>query len=37
MAAAFSVLADRLCGLVALVVFMAASLTMNHKQFLEGK
>ena len=36
MASAFSVLADRLCGLVALVVFMAAALAWNQETFLSG-
>lgn len=35
--AAFSVLADRLCGLAALVAFMAASLAWNHASFLSGQ
>lgn len=37
MASAFSVLADRLCGLVALVVFMAAALAWNQETFLSGE
>jgi hypothetical protein len=37
MASAFSVLADRLCGLVALVVFMAAALAWNRETFLSGE
>ena len=37
MASAFSVLADRLCGLVALVGFMTASLAWNHDIFLSGE
>ncbi|MFM8765392.1 MAG: lysylphosphatidylglycerol synthase transmembrane domain-containing protein [Spartobacteria bacterium] len=37
MASAFSVLADRLCGLAALVVFMAATLAWNHEVFLAGE
>jgi uncharacterized protein (TIRG00374 family) len=37
MASAFSVLADRLCGLVALVLFMAATLAWNHQSFLAGE
>lgn len=37
MAAAFSVLADRLCGLAALVLFMAATLAWNHHSFLSGE
>ena len=36
-ASAFSVLADRLCGLAALVVFMAASLAWNHNTLLSGE
>jgi uncharacterized membrane protein YbhN (UPF0104 family) len=35
--AAFSVLADRLCGLVALVIFMGVSLAWNHTTFLSGQ
>lgn len=34
---AFTVLADRLCGLVALVLFMAVSLAWNHTAFLSGE
>jgi hypothetical protein len=34
---AFSVLADSLCGLVALVVFMGVSLAWSHDIFLSGK
>jgi hypothetical protein len=37
MASAFSVLADRLCGLAALVLFMAATLAWNHQTFLAGE
>jgi uncharacterized membrane protein YbhN (UPF0104 family) len=37
MASAFSVLADRLCGLAALVVFMAAALAWNHGTLLSGE
>jgi uncharacterized membrane protein YbhN (UPF0104 family) len=37
MASAFSVLADRLCGLAALVIFMAASLAWNHDTLLSGE
>lgn len=37
MASAFSVLADRLCGLAALVLFMAATLAWNHESFLAGE
>ena len=37
MASAFSVLADRLCGMVALVLFMAATLAWNHQFFLAGE
>lgn len=37
MASAFSVLADRLCGLAALVVFMAAALAWNHDTLLSGE
>lgn len=37
MASAFSVLADRLCGLVALVAFMTVSLAWNHDIFLSGE
>ena len=36
-ACAFSVLADRLCGLVALAAFMAASLAWNHDTLLAGE
>jgi len=37
MASAFSVLADRLCGLVALVLFMAVSLAWNRDFFVSGE
>jgi uncharacterized membrane protein YbhN (UPF0104 family) len=37
MASAFSVLADRLCGMVALVLFMAATLAWNQQFFLAGE
>lgn len=37
LAAAFSVLADRLCGMVALVVAMLATVAMRHEIFLSGE
>jgi len=37
LAAAFSVLADRFCGLAALVPALAWTLTANHGLFLEGR